>query len=474
MFNSIHEECGVFGIYTNKPTNVASSAYFALYALQHRGQESCGIVVNERGVFKTHKGLGLVNEVFTQRILDEFEDGRIAVGHVRYSTTGNVNTANCQPITVRHIKGALAIAHNGNLINALDLRKEFEMNGAIFHTTSDTEVISYAITKERLECGSIQEAVERAMYSIKGAYSLCVMSPKKLIAARDPHGFRPLCLGRLPNDEGYVVASETCALDSIGAHFVRDIEPGEIVVIDENGVDSIRTHCGQPSSMCVFEFIYFARPDSVIEGASVHKARLRAGHFLAEEHPCEADVVIGCPDSGLDAALGFSQASGIPYGVGFIKNRYIGRTFIQPTQGMRENSVRIKLNAIRETVEGKRVVLVDDSIVRGTTSAKVVKLLRNAGAKEIHMRISAPPFISECYFGTDIDSKDNLIANKHTVEEIAEIIGVDSLGFLSTDAVIKIAENANCGFCRGCFTGKYPVDVPDEFPKDKFETKFEE
>lgn len=474
MFNSIHEECGVFGIYTNKPTNVASSAYFALYALQHRGQESCGIVVNERGVFKTHKGLGLVNEVFTQRVLDEFEDGRIAVGHVRYSTTGNVNTANCQPMTVRHIKGALAIAHNGNLINALDLRREFEMNGAIFHSTSDTEVISYAITKERLECGSIQEAVERAMYRINGAYSLCIMSPKKLIAARDPHGFRPLCLGRLPGDEGYVVASETCAFDSIGAHFVRDIEPGEIVVIDENGVDSIKTHCGKPSSMCVFEFIYFARPDSVIEGASVHKARLRAGHFLAEEHPCEADVVIGCPDSGLDAALGFSQASGIPYGVGFIKNRYIGRTFIQPTQGMRENSVRIKLNAIRETVEGKRVVLVDDSIVRGTTSAKVVKLLRNAGAKEIHMRISAPPFISECYFGTDIDSKENLIANKHTVEEIAEIIGVDSLGFLSTDAVIKIAENAHCGFCRGCFTGKYPVDVPDEFPKDKFETKFEE
>lgn len=474
MFNSIHEECGVFGIYTNKPTNVASSAYFALYALQHRGQESCGIVVNERGVFKTHKGLGLVNEVFTQRVLDEFEDGRIAVGHVRYSTTGNVNTANCQPITVRHIKGALAIAHNGNLINALDLRREFELNGAIFHTTSDTEVISYAITKERLECGSIQEAVERAMYRINGAYSLCVMSPKKLIAARDPHGFRPLCLGRLPNDEGYVVASESCALDSIGAVFVRDILPGEIIVIDENGVDSIRTHCGQPSSMCVFEFIYFARPDSVIEGASVHRARLRAGHFLAQEHPCEADVVIGCPDSGLDAALGFSQASGIPYEVGFIKNRYIGRTFIQPTQGMRENSVRIKLNAIRETVEGKRVVLVDDSIVRGTTSAKVVKLLRNAGAKEIHMRISAPPFISECYFGTDIDSKENLIANKHTVAEIAEIIGVDSLGFLSTDAVIKIAENAGCGFCRGCFTGKYPVDVPDEFPKDKFETKFEE
>lgn len=472
--NSIHEECGVFGVYSNTLTNVAHLAYFGLYALQHRGQESCGIVVNERGVFKTHKGLGLVNEVFGERELSEFEDGKIAVGHVRYSTTGNVNTANCQPLTVRHIKGSLAIAHNGNLVNALELRREYELRGAIFHTTSDTEVISYAITRERLECGSIQEAVERAMHKIKGAYSLVIMSPKKLIAARDPNGFRPLSIGVLPNDGGYVAASETCAFDSIGAKLLRDVEPGEIVVIDENGINSIKTHCGRKSSMCVFEFIYFARPDSVIEGASVHRARLRAGSFLSLEHPVHADVVIGCPDSGLDAALGFSQTSGIPYGVGFIKNRYIGRTFIQPTQGMRENSVKIKLNVVRETVEGKRVVLVDDSIVRGTTSAKVVQLLRNAGAKEIHMRISSPPFISECFFGTDIDSKENLIANKHSVKEIAEIIGVDSLGFLSTENVIKLAENAGCGFCRGCFTGEYPIEVPSEIPKDKFETKFEE
>ncbi len=474
MLNSIHEECGVFGIYTNKPCNVASSVYFGLYALQHRGQESCGIVVNDRGVFQTHKGLGLVNEVFTKRVLDEFADGRIAVGHVRYSTTGNVNTANCQPMVVRHMKGALAIAHNGNLINALDLRREFEMQGAIFHSTSDTEVISYAITHERIHSGSIQEAVEKAMNRIRGAYSLCIMSPKKLIAARDPQGFRPLVLGELPEGDGYVVASETCALDSIGAEFVRDIEPGEILVIDDKGLQSIRTHCGQKSSMCVFEYIYFARPDSVIEGASVHRARIRAGNFLALEHPVQADVVIGCPDSGLDAALGFAQTSGIPYGIGFVKNRYIGRTFIQPSQGMRENSVRIKLNALRETVEGKRVVLVDDSIVRGTTSAKVVKLLRHAGAKEIHMRISSPPFISECFFGTDIDSKENLIANKHTVEEIAQIIGVDSLGFLSTESVVKLAENASCGFCTGCFTGNYPIDVPREIPKDKFEMKFDE
>lgn len=471
---NIHEECGVFGIYTKEPSDVAHSVYFGLYALQHRGQESCGIVLNDRGVFKTHKGLGLVNEVFSERTLSEFGKGRMAVGHVRYSTTGNVNTANCQPMTVRHVKGALAIAHNGNLINALDLRREYELKGAIFHSTSDTEVISYAITEARLKTGSIQEAVEQAMTRIKGAYSLVLMSPKKLIAARDPQGFRPLCLGVLPEDGGYVVASESCALDSVGAEFVRDIEPGEIVVIGDNGIESIKTHCGQKSSLCVFEFIYFARPDSVIEGASVHRARMRAGHYLALEHPVQADVVIGCPDSGLDAALGFAQQSGIPYGVGFVKNRYIGRTFIQPSQGMRENSVRIKLNAITEVVKGKRVVLIDDSIVRGTTSAKVVKLLRHAGAKEIHMRISSPPFISECFFGTDIDSKENLIANKHTVEEIAQLIGVDSLGFLSTDSVKKIAENAGCGFCTGCFTGNYPIEVPTEIPKDKFEMKFDE
>ncbi len=474
MFNSIHEECGVFGIYTKKPSKVASSAYFALYALQHRGQESCGIVVNDRGVFKTHKGNGLVNEVFNEDILNGLGEGRIAIGHCRYSTTGNGNVVNCQPMVVRHIKGALAIAHNGNLINALDLRREFELKGAIFHSTSDTEVISYVITEQRLTCGSIQEAIERAMNKIKGAYSLCVMSPQKLIAARDPQGFRPLCLGRLPNDEGYVVASESCALDSIGAEFVRDIEPGEIVVIDENGIESIKTHCGKKSSLCVFEFIYFARPDSVIDGASVHRARLRAGRFLAKEHPCNADVVIGCPDSGLDAALGFAQESGIPYGVGFVKNRYIGRTFIQPTQAMRENSVRIKLNAVSETVKGKRVVLVDDSIVRGTTSAQVVKLLRHAGAKEVHMRLSSPMFISECYFGTDIDSKDKLIANHHTVDEIAKIIDVDSLGFLSNESVLKIAEGCSRNFCVGCFTGKYPIEVPEEFPKDKFEMKLEE
>ena len=308
------------------------------------------------------------------------------------------------------------------------------------------------------------------MYKIQGAYSIVVMSPRKLIAARDKNGFRPLCIGK--DEEGsYIVTSETCALDSIGATFIRDVRPGEIVIIENNKIKSIITHCGCKGNMCVFEYVYFARPDSVIEGYSVHKARLRAGEFLAKEHPVEADVVVGVPDSGLDAAIGYSQESGIPYGIGFIKNKYVGRTFIQPTQKDRENLVRIKLNAIREVVKDKRVILIDDSIVRGTTSGRIVKLIRDAGAKEVHMRISSPPFINPCYFGTDIDSKENLIACKMTIPEIAEFIGADSLGFLSIEGVNKIAEGANCGFCDGCFTGNYPIEVPMEMPKDKFEVK---
>lgn len=474
MFDNLHEECGVFGIYTKEQSDVANSAYFALYALQHRGQESCGIVVNDRGVFKYHKGIGLVNEVFNAEELSKLGRGRIAIGHVRYSTTGGLNPHNTQPIVVRHIKGPMSIAHNGNLVNALELRSEYELKGAIFHSTNDTEVISYAITEARLTAGSIQKAVEQAMYKIKGAYSLVIMSPKKLIAARDPNGFRPLCIGKLPNDEGYAVASETCALDSISATFVRDIEPGEIVVIDENGIESIKTHCGGKSTMCVFEYVYFARPDSIIEGASVHAARIRAGRFLAKEHPVEADIVVGVPDSGLDAALGFSMESGIPYGVGFIKNRYVGRTFIQPAQGMRENSVKIKLNPISEVVKGKRVVMIDDSIVRGTTSGRIVNLLREAGAKEVHVRISSPPFTNPCFFGTDIDSREHLIACKMSIPEICKHINADSLGYLSDEGVLKIAGNAKCGFCSGCFTGKYPIEVPEEMPKDKFESKLEE
>jgi len=473
MFNTINEECGVFGIYSNETAKVASDAYIALYALQHRGQESCGIVVNDKGVFSYYKDLGLVHEVFNHERIDKLGEGNTAIGHVRYSTTGNSNRSNAQPLVVRHIKGPMSIAHNGNLVNARELREEYELKGAIFHSTNDTEVISYAITEQRLCQPSIEDAVEKAVEKLKGAFSLVIMSPSKLIAVRDPNGFRPLCMGKTKNGS-VVFASETCAIDSIDAEFERDLLPGEMVVVDKSGIRSIQTHCGQKSTMCVFEYVYFARPDSVIEGAGVHNARIKAGELLWKEHPVDADVVIGVPDSGLDAALGLANASGIPYEVGFIKNRYVGRTFIQPSQSERTDSVRIKLNVVRDVVKGKRVILIDDSIVRGTTCRRIVDLIREAGAKEVHMRISSPPFTNPCYFGTDIDSKENLIACKMTVDEIAKHIGADSLGYLSVDGVKKIAEGAKCGFCTACFDGNYPIDVPKEMPKDKFEFKIGE
>lgn len=472
MLDKVNEECGIFGIYKNDEANVVAKTYFALYALQHRGQESCGIAVNDDGLITIHKDVGLVPDVFTRDVLERLPEGKMAIGHVRYSTTGGSNVINTQPLGVKHMKGHMAVAHNGNLTNAFELRQKFEMEGAIFHTTNDTEVIAYVITKERITSASIEEAVERSMHIIKGAYSLVMMSPQKMIAVRDPVGFRPLCMGRL--GDSIVFSSESCAFDSLGAEFIRDLDPGEIVVVDENGVRSIRTHCKSKGHLCVFEFVYFARPDSVIEGTSVHTARLRAGSFLAMEHPVQADVVVGVPDSGLDAALGYSKQSGIPYGVGLIKNRYIGRTFIQPTQGERENAVRIKLNALSSTVSGKRVILVDDSIVRGTTSAIIVSLIREAGATEVHVRISSPPFLNPCFFGTDIDGKDKLIACQMSLEEIRKMIGADSLGYLSVDSVNKIAADARCGFCDGCFTGNYPIPVPTTVMKDKFERKLSE
>ena len=470
----IHEECGVFGIRTPQTADVASYAYYALYALQHRGQESAGIVVNDDGVFTSYRDVGLVNEVFPRQRLAELGTGTIAVGHVRYGTTGSDNKRNVQPILVNHFKGRMALAHNGNLTNSQELRRELESRGSIFQTTTDSEVIAYLIVQERLKCGSIEAAVSAAMNRIEGAYSLVLSSPTKLIAVRDPHGFRPLCMGRL-KDGAVVFASETCALDAIGAAFERDIRPGEIVVADQDGIRSDTTHCGKAEKrLCVFEFIYFARPDSVIDGSSVHIARQRAGAFLALEHPVQADIVIGVPDSGLDAAMGYARQSGIPYGMGFIKNKYIGRTFISPTQTMRENEVNIKLNPIRSVGEGKRVVLIDDSIVRGTTCRRTIDLLRRAGAKEIHMRVSAPPFVSECYYGTDIDDKNKLIANHHSVEEIAKIIGVDSLGYLSIEDVVKLADNTKGGFCTACFGGGYPTAIPQEGGKDRFECRISE
>ena len=467
----IHEECGVFGVFSKATTDVASYAYYALYALQHRGQESAGIVVNDDGLFTSWRDVGLVSEVFPRERLKSLGTGNIAVGHVRYGTTGSDNKRNVQPILVNHYKGRMALAHNGNLTNSHELRQELESKGSIFHTTTDSEVIAYIIVQERLKAPSIEAAVSASMDKIVGAYSLVISSPTKLIAVRDPNGFRPLCMGKL-KDGSVVFASESCGLDAIGAKFERDIRPGEIVVVDKTGIKSDTSHCGKaPKKLCVFEFIYFARPDSVIDGSSVHIARQRAGAFLALEHPVQADIVIGVPDSGLDAAMGYAKQSGIPFGLGFIKNKYIGRTFISPTQDIRENEVNIKLNPIRSVVEGKRVVLIDDSIVRGTTCRRTIDLLRKAGAKEIHMRVSAPPFVSECYYGTDIDDKNKLIANHHTVDEIAEIIGVDSLGYLSLDDVVKLADNTECGFCTACFGGGYPTPIPQDCGKDRFECK---
>lgn len=469
---NLHEECGVFGVYSPKPGPVADLAYYGLYALQHRGQESCGIVVNDDGVFASRKDIGLVNEVFSRDDLMKFPQGRMAVAHARYGTTGGNSRANCQPIEVNHQKGKMALAHNGNLSNAYELRSELELGGAIFHTTSDTEIIAYIVTQARLNSPSIENALSSAMNRLEGAYSLVLMSAAKLLAARDPYGFRPLCYGKTL-DGTYVVASESCALSAVGAKFERDILPGEILVFDENGVRSNRDHCGEKQRRsCIFEYIYFARPDSVIDGVSVHAARRNAGAILSKTHPVEADVVMGVPDSGIDAALGYAEASGIPYGMGFIKNKYIGRTFISPGQDKRIDQVRIKLSAISESVKDKRIVLIDDSIVRGTTSRQIVNLLREAGAKEVHMRISSPPFMHPCYYGTDVDSRENLIACHHSVEEIADIIGADSLGYLPELELKNLIGSEN--FCSACFNGVYPTPIPDVITKDRFEGKLSE
>ncbi len=466
---------GVFGIIGEERCDVARSVYYGLYALQHRGQESAGIVVNDDGLFLTHKDSGLVNDVFNRQALEALGLGNMAIGHVRYGTLSTRDKANAEPIVVNHIKGRLAVSTDGKLVNAGELRRELELQGMIFHTTSDAELISYIITKERISSDSIEQAVTRAMDKLKGGYCLLLMSPQKLIAARDPNGLHPLCFGKRENGQ-YVIASETCALDSVGATFVREIEPGEIVVFSvEDGIRSIKEHCGKcPEALCVFEYVYTARPDSHISGCSVHDARKKAGECLAKAHPVEADVVVGVPDSGLDAARGYAEASGIPYEIGLIKNKYIGRTFIAPGQSAREDLVRIKLNPISSTVKGKRVVLVDDSIVRGTTCARIVRLLRTAGATEVHLRSSAPPFVNPCYYGTDIDSKDALIANNHTIDEIRRIVGADTLGFLPLEDVVKLGESGSCGgYCTACFDGNYPTEIPS-CPKNKFESKISE
>ena len=460
--DGLHEECGVFGMYDLDGNDVASSIYYGLFALQHRGQESCGISVSDTfGPRKVDllKGMGLVNEVFNSENLSKLH-GNIGVGHVRYSTAGESIPSNAQPLVINYVKGTLMLAHNGNLINANELRDELAYTGAIFQTTIDSEVIAYLVARERINAKTAQEAVTNAMKKLKGAYALVISSPRKLIGARDPFGFKPLCIGK--RDNAYILASETCALDTIGAEFVRDVLPGEVVTIDKDGIKSDTSMClpKAKEARCVFEYIYFARPDSNFDGVSVYHSRIMAGRFLAMDSPVEADIVVGVPESGNAAAMGYAMESGIPYGTAFVKNSYVGRTFIKPQQKSRESSVRIKLNVLKEAVCGKRVIMIDDSIVRGTTSDRIVQMLKDAGATEVHVRISSPPFLYECYFGTDIPSRAQLIAHNRTIEEINEIIGADSLGYLRVERLKEIA--GGLGICTGCFDEKYPMEPPKE------------
>ena len=462
--DELHEECGVFGIYDLDGQDVASTIYYGLFALQHRGQESCGIAVSEtqgpKGKVSSFKDMGLVNEVFDAEKLERLK-GDIGVGHVRYSTAGASTRENAQPLVLNYVKGTLALAHNGNLINANELRHDLEYTGAIFQTTIDSEVIAYHIARERLKVGTVEEAVQRAAAKMKGAYSIVVMSPRKLIGARDPFGFKPLCIGK--RDNSYIITSETCALETIGAEFVRDVKPGEVVTINGEGeISSDMTNAIDPCKQgrCIFEYIYFARTDSTIDGVGVYHSRILAGKALAESYPVDADLVVGVPDSGLVAAKGYSEQSGIPYGMAFHKNSYVGRTFIKPKQSERVSSVKIKLNVIPEVVKGKRIVMVDDSIVRGTTCANIIKMLKKAGATEVHVRISSPPFLYPCYFGTDVPSNEQLIAHSHTTEQIREMIGADSLGYMEIDKLKDMVGDLK--YCDACFTGKYPIEVPNE------------
>jgi len=450
---ALKESCGVFGIYDSEG-DCARQVYYGLFALQHRGQEAAGIAAMNDLKLTVRKNQGLVGDIFSEDMLDEL-NGTMAVGHVRYSTTGGSSRENAQPLTLSYVKGSLAVSHNGNLVNYDALREQREYQGAIFHTTTDSEVIAYIIAQERLHCSSVEDAIVGSMQYLRGSYSLVVMSSRKLLAARDPWGLRPLCIGK--RGQAYIFASETCALDAVGATYVRDVEPGEVVWVFQGQLHSKKTYLKYPSSLCVFEYLYFARPDSVIDGQSVYASRMLAGKCLAKEHPIEADVVVGVPDSGLVTAKGYAIESGIPYNDGFIKNRYVQRTFIKPNQVQRERAVRLKLNPLRAAVEGKRVVVIDDSIVRGTTCKQIIHLLREAGAAQVHMLSAAPKLIAPCFYGIDIANKDNLIAVHHTEAEIADMIGADSVGFLSVESLDYIAPNSTLGRCDACFTERYPV-----------------
>lgn len=454
LLDKIKDECGVFGIFDKDGHDIALLTYFALYAIQHRGQESAGIAVSNGNDIVYHKGMGLVPEVFTEESLKALKIGSIAIGHVRHSVKGKNFPQNTQPLVTKYKKGNMAFAHNGTLINAHIIREELEEKGAIFQTTTDSEVMANIIARSSDE--GLEKALKIMLNSIKGSYALVIMTQDNLIGIRDPHGIRPLVLGKLKNS--YVLASETCAFDAIGAEYIRDVRPGEIIIISKEGLKSIQTPVPLQSSFCIFEFVYFARTDSIVDGISVYEARRDAGRILARENPVDADIVVGVPDSGTTAALGYAEESGIPYREGLIKNRYVGRTFIKPTQAIREQSVRIKLNALSRLVRGKRIVLVDDSIVRGTTSKAIVELLRLAGAKEIHMRISSPPIKYPCFFGVDTPDRDELIGASSTVEEICEEIGADTLSYLSIDGLLRTVESSGCSFCLGCFNREYPME----------------
>lgn len=456
----IKEACGVFGIYDMDGENVVPSIYYGLISLQHRGQEACGIAVSRsdqgREQILFHKDLGLVSEVMKKEILSQME-GDLGIGHVRYSTTGASVAENAQPLVLSYVKGRFALAHNGNLINTPQLKEEIIQNGAVFHTTTDSEVIAFHIAKERVRTRTLEEAVKRTIQKIRGAYGLVVMSRGKLIGVRDPLGIKPLCLGK--RDRAYVLASESCALDAVGAEFVRDLVPGEIVTITREGIQSDLSLAGEKTAHCVFEYIYFARLDSRVDGVRIYDARIRGGKSLAKSYPAEADLVTGVPESGLPAAKGYSEESGIPFGMAFYKNSYIGRTFIKPTQKERESGVSLKLSVLESVVKGKRIVLVDDSIVRGTTMEKLIALLKRAGAREVHVRISSPPFLYPCYFGTDVPSNDQLIAAGCSTEEIRRKIGADSLGYMKSEFLEGMA--GGLSLCKACFDGKYPMEVSD-------------
>lgn len=455
----IKEACGVFGIFNPHGEDAAPFVYYGLSSLQHRGQESCGIAVFDtggpRGNMCVHRGMGLVNEVFHENIIHNLK-GNLGIGHVRYSTTGEPSLTNAQPLVMNYVKGTLALAHNGNLVNTRQLRRELEETGAVFQTSTDSEIIAYHIARNRLSSKTVEEAILKTATKIRGAYGLVIASPRKLIGVRDPLGLKPLCLGK--RNDSYLIASESCALSAVGAEFIRDIRPGEIVTISRDGITSNLDLCQSSHAHCIFEYIYFARLDSTLDGIPVYDARLRAGAALAKTYPAEADLVVGVPDSGITAAQGFAAQSGIPFGIAFYKNSYVGRTFIKPTQKERESSVRLKLSVLKNAVKGKDIVLIDDSIVRGTTIANLIRMLKQAGAGKVHVRISSPPFLYPCYFGTDVPSNRQLIASSRSVEEIRQLIGADSLGYLRVEDLKSMVDDLP--LCSACFDNQYPMDIP--------------